>query len=197
MSFSKICGHCGRPFQARLSRQRFCSKSCGAHVSKNRRHGLTHTKEHKIWRRIKQRCHNPRTSDYPYYGAKGIRMCDRWLNSFEAFYADMGPRPSAMHTVDRIDGAKDYEPANCRWATKVEQNRNRPGYTYSAEEDEKIREAIALGMNFPQMARHVGKSLGSVIGRTYRLGLKSGTPPIPKKDRSAQPGLSLPSPHGG
>jgi hypothetical protein len=195
MKVDRQCLKCGAPFRCpENAKKRFCSHECS--MSVNRSHGLTFTTEHAIWRQMKQRCYNPRKSDYPQYGAKGIRICDRWLNSFENFYADMGPRPSMNHTVDRIDGTKDYSPENCRWATKAEQSRNRPGYTYSQEEDAKIREAIALKMNFTQMAAYVGKSRGSVSARAYRLGLKSGVPPIPKKDRTAQPGLSLPSPHG-
>lgn len=71
------------------------------------------------------RCTNPKNDSYADYGAKGITVCDRWLK-FENFIADMGKRPSAGYSIDRENNAKGYTPGNCRWATAVQQNRNRP-----------------------------------------------------------------------
>lgn len=73
---------------------------------------------------MKSRCLNPKHHKYPLYGGRGIKICKKWLNSFEAFYLDLGPRPDNM-TLDRRDSDKDYTPSNCRWATPVEQNINR------------------------------------------------------------------------
>lgn len=139
--------------------------------SKNRRHGMSDNPEHRTWTRIRERCNNPNHGDYAYYGGRGIKVCERW-NVFENFLADMGPRNGL--TIDRIDNDGNYEPGNCRWVTQAEQCRNRGKYTYSAEEDRKIREAIALGYSFEQMAAHVGRSASAVQGRTYRLGLRLG-----------------------
>lgn len=90
-----------------------------------RAHGRWGTSEYTIWKGIKQRCGNPKCTAWKYYGARGITMCERWNNSFEAFLADMGPRPSADLSIDRINNDGNYEPGNCRWATSSEQNMNK------------------------------------------------------------------------
>lgn len=88
-------------------------------------HGLSASSEHGIWSKMKARCLNINDPSYENYGARGIVVCDRWLNSFENFYKDMGPRPSKNHSIDRINNDGNYEPSNCRWATKKQQIDNR------------------------------------------------------------------------
>lgn len=79
---------------------------------------------YRSWSMMKQRCNNPNYTHYSYYGGRGIKVCERW-NDFRNFYEDMGARPSPQHSLDRIDNDGNYEPDNCRWATKLEQVLNR------------------------------------------------------------------------
>lgn len=81
--------------------------------------------EYTAWCNIKSRCYNPEADNYPYYGGRGIRVCDRWLNSFADFLSDVGEKPSAKHTIDRINNEGNYEPGNCHWITMKQQCANR------------------------------------------------------------------------
>lgn len=92
--------------------------------NRNRRHGMVRTPTYRSWQAAKDRCYNKRNERYPIYGAKGVTMCERWRNSFQAFLSDMGERPKGM-TIDRIRADGHYEPDNCRWATNSEQVRNK------------------------------------------------------------------------
>ncbi len=91
-------------------------------------HGATRarsmTPEYRTWISMRRRCRKIKDQDYRNYGGRGIAVCQRWL-SFDAFFADMGQRPSPLHSLDRINNDGNYEPGNCRWSTMKEQIANR------------------------------------------------------------------------
>lgn len=99
-------------------------------------HGQHGVPEYKIWCGMKDRCYRVKSRSYPGYGGSGITVCDEWRNSFQAFLKDVGPRPSPLHSLDRIDNKGGYFPGNVRWATIEEQNNNRASnhhLTYNGE----------------------------------------------------------------
>jgi len=103
------------------------TRSCGClnHTGDaNRTHGLTGTPIYLSWQDMKKRCYNENHKDYLRYGGRGISVCSRWLNSFENFLEDMGERPKWL-TLDRINSDENYSKSNCRWATRLDQARNK------------------------------------------------------------------------
>lgn len=74
---------------------------------------------------MKERCYKPQHIGFKHYGGRGVTICDRWMNSFLNFYEDMGRKPTPKHSIDRIDPEGNYEPSNCKWATNLEQSRNK------------------------------------------------------------------------
>jgi hypothetical protein len=111
-------------------------------------HGYSNTPTYRIWGGMKDRCYREKNQDYHHYGGRGIKVCDRWLGAdgFVNFLADMGVRPKSM-TIDRLDPNGNYEPSNCRWATRQEQTDNRR--ETRRYEGKVIREwASILGMNY-------------------------------------------------
>lgn len=125
---------CGKLHVGRLPHLRSGKiASCGclhSEMSAARRFKHGHTKgkrspEYNAWEHMIERCYDPKWREYFNYGGRGITVCERWKNSFVNFLADMGLRPSANHSIDRIENAGNYEIGNCRWATRLEQNNNK------------------------------------------------------------------------
>jgi hypothetical protein len=128
------------------------SKSCGCRrvetnaKSKNVDHGacVRHkmTPEYRAWSGMKYRCTNQDAPNWNDYGGRGIKVCDRWLNSFAAFLADVGPRPSPEHSLDRWpDNDGNYEPDNVRWATRSEQQLNKRPFKWKRNRSEATNDA--------------------------------------------------------
>lgn len=91
---------------------------------KRGKHGMNKSPEHRVWVGMKQRCNNPKKKDYKWYGAKGVKVCQEWMDSFSSFLEHVGRRPSPHHTIDRINVDGNYEPGNVMWATMEEQINN-------------------------------------------------------------------------
>lgn len=105
------------------------AKSCGClkkDLLRNRAgFRAKYPKEYTVWWRMKFRCTNNKSPDYKDYGGRGISVCDKWMESFDNFIKDMGPRPSDLHSIGRIDNDGNYCPDNCRWETNWQQSRNK------------------------------------------------------------------------
>jgi len=143
----------------------------------SRKHGMARTRIYGIWRSMRTRCENPSCDAYQYYGARGIRVCERW-QSFENFYEDMGERPPGK-SLERKDNDKGYSPDNCIWAGLKSQSRNRHG----------IRMMTANGetRSMGEWAEVTGLSVGAIWNR-IKLGWSDGdainTPKVMRKRSS-------------
>lgn len=168
---------CGREIDVQGSNLRSghstSCKSCAARV-----HGMTHIPEYRIWSAMIQRCTNPRERYYANYGGRGILVCDRWRDSFANFYADMGPRPPQL-TLERSDNDRGYEPDNCIWATREQQNRNQRTNVFVEINGER--------RILTDWCRHFGIAVTTVLARTKRgidMAAAITTPARPRKPRS-------------
>jgi len=140
-------------------------KSCGCMRSalcaeRATKHGRgkagSRSRAYRAWDAMKYRCHTPSSKSYARYGGRGITVCDRWRNSFEAFLDDMGEPPEGA-TLDRIDNSRGYNPDNCRWADAKEQARNRRSNRLTADDAMRIRQA-PNSMRTADIARDIGVS---------------------------------------
>lgn len=141
------------------------SISCGCYkkialTKRNTTHGMSHTPEHNCWSNIISKCTDINHKDFRYYGGRGISIAPEWLNDFNAFYKEVGARPTKEHTLDRFpnnDG--NYEPGNVRWATRKEQANNRRTNRWLVLNGEKIQMKDLLlklnvsGSNFRQYSK--------------------------------------------
>lgn len=112
--------------------------------------------EYRTWCAMRSRCNNAKIKHYAYYGARGIRVCDRW-NSFVNFYLDMGARPTSMHTLERNDVNGNYTPKNCRWATRAEQYENKTNTVYVTYRGKRV--------TLMSVARECGIPTANLYGR--------------------------------
>ena len=144
---AKVTGHCGCKTQQRLHQRHL-------------KHGQSGTALYKRWAAMKDRCGNPNNLHYDRYGGRGVRVCERWEDSFEAFCEDMGEPPSGAHTIERVDNDGDYAPGNCCWATRKVQQNNRHGNI--------IVTINGQTKTLMQWCNAVGKNYGTVQGRMKR-----------------------------
>lgn len=127
---------------------------------KNATHRDTHSLEYHSWKGMKQRCTNENDLGYKDYGGRGITVCQRWLDSYEAFREDMGKSPSSDHSIERVEVNGNYEPSNCIWATMRVQNRN----------TRRTQRFVYNGslMSLPDLCDMAGKAKPTVSGRLKR-----------------------------
>jgi hypothetical protein len=120
--------------------------------------------EYKAWKAMKSRCYAPCNENMGKYKENKITVCDRWINDFDAFYKDMGKRPSSKHSVDRINTLKGYSPDNCRWTTQDIQCKNRGTFNLIFTHE---GESLVL----KDWAKKFGIKYGTLWLRIYRNGL--------------------------
>lgn len=158
---------CGRQKSIAMSDVRSgCTRSCGcllsqATTARLTKHGMCKTPEYFAWQQMINRCTNPKYQHFHCYGGRGIQICERWMK-FENFFFDMGFRPSPKHSLDRRETNGNYEPGNCRWATKQEQSCNMRKNIFI--------EHAGKRLTMSQWARELGISPGAFWHRYNKYG---------------------------
>lgn len=157
---SKSCGCLALEWSRSLGANRdfIAKRAATVTIHGHKRRGRP-SPEYRTWLGMKRRCYDPKFKDYPNWGGRGIEVCDRWNASFEAFLADMGQRPHAAPSIDRIDPDGNYEPGNCRWASISEQ---------AAEHRRGLIETSFDGVVYPSLraaCRALNLSYGAVFQR--------------------------------
>ncbi len=115
--------------------------------------------EHRTWNAMLQRCHNPKSTSYRYYGAKGISVCLRWRRSFISFLKDMGTKPHPKMSIERVNNDGNYRPSNCKWATRMEQRRNQRNGKLTPEGWKRRSESAKS-----RASRYLRDSRGRILG---------------------------------
>ncbi len=177
--FGNLCVEAVAPKRPDGRTQWHCRCSCGNTIIVSSKNLQRHTKscgclraanasskdqrqmpEYRSWRNMLTRCFNTNSDTFAHYGGRGISVCARWRGSFIDFLADMGPRPTPLHTLERVDNEQGYNPRNCTWATRKAQTRNRRvtlSLTYQGRTQSIAAWAEELGIGFDCLRSRVGK----------------------------------------
>ena len=139
---AKTKGYCGKHYK---KYREYGNATAGISRPNYKRHGLRYCPEYSTWTGMNERCSNPKNTYFHRYGGRGITVCDRWKNSFKAFYEDMGPKPFPKAQIDRRNNNGNYEPGNCRWTTSEINNQNKNNNVLTIEKVREIRELYSKG----------------------------------------------------
>ena len=144
-----VCGVKKYRFYRKIPDSKMCRDcSLKEKAEINTKHNMSKTRIYNNYMKMIERCYDVKSQAYKNYGARGIRVCSRWLNSFDLFLKDMGEKPAGSFSIDRIDVNGNYEPKNCKWSSKEEQAQNRRNTVYVEWEGKKIA--------FSKLARSYG-----------------------------------------
>jgi hypothetical protein len=132
------------------------------------------TPEFKAYRAMIQRCTNKNKDTYKYYGERGITVCPRWLESFQNFFNDMGLKPTPQHTIDRKDVNGNYEPSNCKWATKKEQADNRRSHPQVVADHIKTRAFSGCDCVICATVRQIAAPIQKAAGENTAFSTSAG-----------------------
>lgn len=153
------CG--GKTVTTSLKLRKGHTSSCGCLRVRASQALITHghankTLTYRSWKEMRQRCLNPKSDKWQWYGGRGVKICEQW-SDYSVFLADMGERPAGM-TIDRIDNNGDYEPSNCQWATQLEQTRKQEKNVLTEETARQLKSDRADGMTYQELGKKYGVS---------------------------------------